>query len=105
MVDENRPGETVEKIMSITRDEFETGLRRLTGSAPRVNGRDHYILPEIGADRQVVHCSFETMPDAVLGGLVRLPRARVRLHLAALSSEARAEFIALFDRRFQRGGG
>ena len=105
MADGDGPSATVEKIMSITRAEFEAGLRRLTGTPPHSNDRGDYVVAGVGAERQTVCCSFEPLPDAVLGGLVKLPRVRVKLQLAALSSEARAAFVALFERTFQRGGG
>ncbi len=105
MADEAGESETVEKLMSIRRDEFEAGLARLAGTELQPNGEDSYLLSNIGTERQTVHCIFETLPDAVLGKLLMLPRARIRLHLAALSSETRAEFLTLFDRTFQRGGG
>jgi len=102
---EGAPGEALEKLMAITREEFETGLRRLTGSVLQATIAGHYVLADIGAGRQSVRCSFERLPDAVLGGLMKLPRARIRLHLADLPREAREDFIASFDRIFQRGGG
>jgi hypothetical protein len=104
-VNEDGAGEVVEKLMSISRAEFEAGLKRLTGVAARPNGQDGYVLADISPERRTVCCSFEALPDAVLGDLLQLPRARVRLHLALLSSDARAEFMLLFDRTFQRGGG
>lgn len=102
---EGGPNQTVEKVMSITRAEFARGLEILAGTPPHADGRGGYILDGIGTMQQTVRCSFEPLPEAVLGGLLRLPRARVRLDLAALSGEARKEFVALFDRTFQRGGG
>lgn len=95
----------VEKLMSISRTEFESGLERLTGTAPRPNDRDDYLLPDMGADQQTVRCTFEPLPEAVLGTLLKLPRARITLHLASLSNDDRAIFLTLFDRTFQRGGG
>lgn len=105
MTAEDGGGETVEKLMSISRAEFETGLKRLTGATSRPNGRDDYLLSDIGADRQTVRFSFEPLPEAVLGTLLKLPRARITLHLTTLSNTDRADFLALFDRTFQRGGG
>jgi len=52
-----------------------------------------------------VSISFEKLEPAVLGGLMRLPRGRVTLHLDALDEAARGKFLALFDQTFQRGGG
>ncbi len=105
MTVDGAPPEMVEKVMSITRAEFEAGLKRLAGTQPRSNAQGNYVLVETGPERQTVSCSFEALPDAVLGGRMKLPRARVKLDLAILSSKARAEFVALFDRTFQRGGG
>lgn len=103
--DQVDPDGTVEKIMSISRTEFETGLKRLAGMMPRSNGQGGYVLVDVGAERKAVSCAFEPLPDAVLGGLVKLPRVKVTLHLTALSGEARAAFVARFDRTFLRGGG
>lgn len=99
------PPETVEKLMAITRSEFEAGLGRLGGKPPRSKGDGRYVLADMGPDRRNVRCSFEALPDAVLGGRMRLPRARVTLDLAELPGKARTEFIAMFERTFQRGGG
>jgi len=105
MGNDGAPPETVEKLMSITRAEFEAGLKRLGGKPPRLDGSGQYVVSGTGGERQSVICSFEALPDAVLGGRMRLPRARVKLHLAALSGKARVDFVALFERTFQRGGG
>ena len=105
MEGEGGRSEIVDKLMSVSRAEFEAGLIRLTGTRPQPNGPDGYLLGDIGAEQESVFCSFEALPDAVLGKLLTLPQARVRLHLASLSPEARAKFLALFDRTFQRGGG
>lgn len=105
MADEDGGDGIVEKLMSISRAEFETGLKRIAGTAPHSNGQNGYVLADVGAERQTVCCSFEALSDAVLGDLLKLPRARIKLHLASLSSDDRADFVALFDRTFQRGGG
>ena len=81
------PGERVEKLMSFTREEFENGLRRLTGTLLRSTADGAYDLSD-AAEGKLVTCSFEPQPDAVLGGLVRLPRVRVTLDLSALSPGA-----------------
>lgn len=98
------PGETVEKLMSFTRAEFEIGIERLTGTPPRLNADHAYDLSGAAGGRLVI-CSFEPRADALLGGLVRLPRVLVTLRLNGLPIEERAEFVARFDRTFQRGGG
>lgn len=98
------PDETVEKLMSFTRPEFEAGLARLTGSPVRRDGGGAYDLADAAGGRAVA-CAFDPQPDAVLGGLVRLPRVRVTLRLGGLPRDERAAFIERFDRTFQRGGG
>ncbi len=98
------PGDFVEKLMSCTRAEFETGIARLTGAPARQDAEGAYDLSAAAGGRPVT-CAFTPQPDAVLGGLVRLPRVRVTLRLAALDPAARADLLARFDRTFQRGGG
>lgn len=98
------PGETVQKLMSATRAEFETGLTRLTsGTAVPISPTLYDLSAATGG--KPVTVSFEPQPDAVLGGLVRLPRVRVTLDLRALDKAERADFVGHFDRVFQRGGG
>lgn len=104
MVFDPDPGTKVEKLMSCTRDEFETGLRRLTGAEPVKMSVNLYDLSSAAGGRPAA-CSYEPQPDAVLGGLVRLPRVLVTLHLRDLPEEERAGFVAAFDKTFQRGGG
>lgn len=98
------PGKTVEKLMSCTLAEFHTGLERLTGAAPRLVHGGLYDL-SVAANGQPVTCTFEPQPDAVLGGLMRLPRVKVTLQLTGLDEETRDDLVARFDQVFQRGGG
>lgn len=98
------PGERVEKLMSFTRKEFETGLERLTAGAVRLTVEGGYDLSAAAGGKAAV-CLFEPQPDAVLGGLVRLPRVRVTLLLETLSPDERLAFVTEFEKTFQRGGG
>lgn len=91
----------VEKIMSITLAEFEAGLARLDATAPATEQGGVYQIPNAPG----VAIAFGKLEPAVLGGVMRLPRARVTLQLEALDGNVRAAFLALFDRTFQRGGG
>jgi hypothetical protein len=97
------PGEQVEKIMSFTRTEFEHGLERLTGVQPYYAASGYDL--SVAAGGKPVSCTFEPQPDAVLGGLVRLPRVRVVVDMRALSGDERVEFLTRFEKTFQRGGG
>ena len=110
MVQEKPVAARVEKIMSIKPAEFEAGIARLNpaaAAAARVQAGsvvfsvDH---PSAG-DAGPVPIVFEKLEPAVLGGLMRLPRAKVTLQLDALAPPARRAFLGVFDQTFQRGGG
>ncbi|SMX48090.1 hypothetical protein [Maliponia aquimaris] len=103
MLFDPEPGETVQKLMSVTLAEFETGVARLTGAAAVSTGAVYDLSPAAAGKPVTAH--FVPQPDAVLGGLVRLPRVQVTLDLRALDKDARAGFVLQFDRVFQRGGG
>lgn len=87
--------------MSIKLSEFEAGLARLDPSAPATNDGGTYSIPNTNG----VTITFEKLEPAVLGGLMRLPRAKVILNLEALDVDAREKFLSFFDQTFQRGGG
>ena len=95
--------ETIEKIMSIRLDEFEAGLLRLAQSYP-IERKDSACRFRLGDGTHAV-IAIAALPDAVLGGLMRLPRAQVSIRFDGTTAEAAAEFVRLFDRTFQRGGG
>lgn len=97
-------GDAVEKTMSITRREFEMGLARLADWSAQADGPTSYRLNAVERNRSLM-VSFEPQPDRVLSPLMKLPVARVTLRLETMPLEERAEFVALFDRTFQRGGG
>ena len=94
------PGK-IEKIMSIRRVEFEAGLARIDVDAPATNTAGVYTIPNRGG----VTITFEKLAPAVLGGLMRLPRAKITIDVEALDQAARQQFVAFFEKTFQRGGG
>jgi hypothetical protein len=96
---------SVEKIMSIRHDEFDAGIARLSGVAPSPPRPATYELLPPGGQAGMVRIAFEKLPPAVLGGLMKLPRARVVIDMNGLELAARSAFLELFDRTFQRGGG
>lgn len=100
----HEPTPTIEKLMTVTRHEFELGLSHMTGEDPVRRPDGGYDMPT-GSDGKRVFCTFEPQADAVLGHLLRLPRALVTLHLEHLSVPEREAFVTHFDRHFQRGGG
>lgn len=105
MVDDPAPPRSVEKIMSIRHDEFDAGIARLNGAPPTLPRSATYELSDPGGKSGYVRISFEKLPTAVLGGLMKLPRARVVIDMSDLEPHRREAFLALFDRTFQRGGG
>ncbi len=93
----------VEKLMSIRLEEFEAGVARLNGGTRVTGSNGRYVVPSGSGD---VTIAFEKLEPAVLGGLMRLPRARVTIDLTGFGDDdARRDFLAFFDRTFQRGGG
>lgn len=99
--------ERVEKIMSIRPGEFEAGIARLDANASQTTsgGITRHVVDHPAAGGAQVAITFEKLEPAVLGGLMRLPRARVTLELAELAPDARRAFLGVFDQTFQRGGG
>lgn len=92
----------VEKVMALTLDDFHRSLKAL---APRLALRDDQTGVEIDTGGHRVSITFEQQEGTTLGGLLALPRARVTLALDGLDEQERAQFLARFDRAFQRGGG
>jgi hypothetical protein len=88
-----------EKIMSITLQEFEAGLGRIDGQSAAPTP------PGVYENSNGAVITFEKLEPVVLGGLMRLPRARVTIDVTCLESETRQRFLAHFDQTFQRGGG
>ena len=109
MAEEKPVAAQVEKIMSIKPVEFEAGIVRLDSDAPAsaTTARDitTYAVDHPAAGGGPVRIVFEKLEPAVLGGLMRLPRAKVTLYLEGLSDDARRAFLGIFDQTFQRGGG
>ena len=98
-------GARVEKLMSITRAEFEMGLARLYDTPARMVAQGRYEVLGPASEFPALMVQFDELPKAVLGGLMALPRARVTLDLGPLSEPQRSDFLNLFDKTFQRGGG
>ena len=93
-------GETVQKIMALTAAEFVAGLSNLGGIES--TGACEY---RARLDDGFVQLTYERLPDATLGGLLRLPRAKVCLVFEGGTGPSCAEFLRRFDLAFQRGGG
>ncbi len=91
----------VEKLMTLSRAEFEKSVAALAGHAVAVNdGRAQ--LNEAGAEIEI---AFHALPAKRLGGLLVLPQARVTLDLSGLDEAAAVAFLQRFELAFQRGGG
>lgn len=92
----------VEKIMSISLEEFHRGIKRLANDIETGAGQRHFQVPA-GATSVII--AAEPLESAVLGANLRLERYRIRLDLSALAPVQRRAFVERFDRIFQRGGG
>lgn len=86
--------------MALTAAEFVAGLAHIGGIEKHA---DAAFAAQLA--RGVVRITFEALPDARLGGLLHLPRARVTLHFEGVPEASRVEFLRRFDLAFQRGGG
>lgn len=95
-------GGAVEKIMALTEAEFWSSLQALDPALEREAepGAARLALP--GGH---VRIHFTAASPVLLGGLLSLPRARVRLVFEGPGEAARREFLRRFDIAFQRGGG
>lgn len=91
----------VEKLMSISRSEFEAAWRTFDASAAPAAGAPARLPAGAGA----VEIAFEPRSGVRLGGLLELPRAVVIFTFHGVDPEPRDRLIARFDRAFQRGGG
>lgn len=90
----------VEKIMSLTHDDFFASLKHM-GAWSGLGG-DRYAF-DTAHGRAIL--SFEPLPSARLGGLLDLPRAKVTIELGGIDAAHREAFLKRFDLAFQRGGG
>ena len=92
---------TVEKLMSISRAEFEASLAALDADAKL----DAAGQARVGFGGTEALIRFEPLPERRLGGLLALPQARVRITLSSGDTTIQAAFLRRFEIAFQRGGG
>jgi hypothetical protein len=99
----------VEKIMTISRAEFEASLSAFAPEAiPHSDGRwivSHRSLDGTALATRPVCISWSALEAVRLGGLLALPSARITLDLQGLSAGEREDFLRRFEIAFQRGGG
>ncbi len=99
--DQARPP-AVKKLMSTTLGEFHRNLERLVPGLAIEAGQRRFEIPHSGGQITITVRPAET---AVLGGLVKLERQDVTLAFANLTRGKAGDFVAAFNRVFQRGGG
>ena len=90
-----------EKLMSVSRREFEESWRAFSGEMPPAPGAPSRMAAGDG----FVLIGYEPRPAVRLGGLLELPRAAVSFEFDGVDAPAKAALLARFDRAFQRGGG
>ena len=100
----------VEKLMSLSRAEFEKSVVALAGEAAELGdgavahvGHALARVDRIGEGRAEI--TFSALPAKRLGGLLLLPQARVVVDVSGLDEASAVEFLQRFDLAFQRGGG
>jgi len=91
----------LEKLMSISRSEFEQSWLAFEGTPPPAPGSP--VCLAIGSGH--VEIAYEPRPAVRLGGLLELPRAAVTFVFHRAEAADCAKIIDRFDRAFQRGGG
>lgn len=91
----------LEKLMSISRSEFEQSWLAFDGTPPPAPGSP--VRLALGSGH--VEIAYEPRPAVRLGGLLELPRAAVTFVFDRVEEADRAKIIDRFDRAFQRGGG
>jgi hypothetical protein len=94
------PPITIEKVMSLTAQEFMDTLAYV-GTAEKKTDGSYEFAVEAGT----VRVSYAPLPSVTFGGLLTLPRAKVTLAFEGISNSAREKFLQHFDLMFKRGGG
>jgi len=90
----------IEKIMSLTHEDFLASLKHVGAWSSLGGGRYALDAPHGRAT-----IGFEPLPSTRLGGLLELPRAKVTIELSEIDAAHREAFLRRFDLAFQRGGG
>jgi hypothetical protein len=91
----------VQKDMGLTPAEFRNGLPAALRGLDWKAGADDTV--EVSGGAVVIRCVVQ--PPRRLTALLSMPRCLVTLDLSGLPDADRADFLARFDRAFQRGGG
>ena len=93
--------DSIVKTMSMTEREFEAGCQRLAAPGDCVGGQAAKVAVATG----LAHIRYEPLEGVTLGGLLKLPRARVTISFENVTRKDQAAFVRRFDVAFQRGGG
>ena len=100
----NEEDVVIDKVMSLSRDEFVVSVTRLLGNEVETEAQgEGEVQTAIGSGQ--VRISFQELPKKTLGGLLELPQAVVQLRFSDVGQEEREVFVRQFDFVFQRGGG
>ena len=91
----------VDKIMSISCGAFEASLAALDPHA-KIDAAGHTSVICAGVTAQI---QFAAMPARLLGGLLAMPQASVRITIPDATEAQTAAFLRRFDIAFQLGGG
>lgn len=96
------PEGRVEKIMSLSLQEFHRGLKALLPDIAVNTGQKEATIP---AGAGSVTITYDPLEGATFGGLLSLPRAKITIATIGLDEEEAQAFLDRFNKAFQRGGG
>jgi hypothetical protein len=91
--------ESVEKVMTLSWAEFAKSMAALAPESLCANP----VKVSLGSGW--VSIRYEALSAVCLGGLLKLPRARLIIEFHKVSAAEREEFLRRFHIAFQRGGG
>ena len=97
---------TTQKLMSISRGEFEASARALDPNAVLQSNGTGLVARYALSDGAFADVSYTLLPPRVIGGgLLSLPQAEIMITFTGHLPAAQIAFLLRFETSFQRGGG
>ena len=96
-------GDVFKRDMGYSVDEFYRILPSAVGDYEYTVEGDRILVGFPDEDRELV-LRIKGLPDRKIG-MIRIPRIELEFTFHDFSAEERKEFMVVFDRSFQRGGG
>jgi hypothetical protein len=93
---------SIVKDMALTRADF---LRSLEVAMQGLDYRVEGGVVTAGLPERGITITISPLPPRRLSGLLSLPRAEVRISFHGYDEPEQAEFLSIFEKAYQRGGG